>query len=115
VIIYLPLLLFMIINLGAMGASLSYAALSIISLVAFLFFTRKYGIKMKLDKPLTLIIPLTMLYIFFVTNNFLLTSLLLILYVLLSVKFNIISADTKKTMITALKTRNLNKIAELIN
>lgn len=108
-IIYLPLFFMLVSWFSGIGASISYLVLSIISLILFLIFLKKYGFKIEIKKLYYSIVPILIITIYFVTNIKIIPSILLIIYSFISFKFGIISKQTKNYIIKLLRDRKINE------
>lgn len=108
-IIYLPILLILTLLFSGLGAALSYLMLSLINLVLFLFFLKKYNIKLEIKRINSIIIPLITLILFYMFKFKIIPIILIISYSLMSFKLNWINEDTKKYILKKLKERKINK------
>lgn len=102
---YLPVLLILILTFSGLGASISYMLLAVINLVFMLIFFVKYKIIVSINKPASILIPLSVFLLFLLTGNKIIPIILSLLYSAASFKLNIVSKQTKDYIIKVFKDR----------
>jgi O-antigen/teichoic acid export membrane protein len=114
-VIYLPILFILVFYFSGIGASIAYFILSVINVLIFIYFLKKYDINVKFDKPLILMIPFFIISLYLLLDLKIITIIILLIYSFSVFKFNLISKKTKSYIIKKIRSRRISeKILRII-